>query len=249
MRRLAALPLMALTLLAGGPAAPGAALAADSADLEAIRAKVRAAYGGEAAGALRGFKARGRILQMATGVGGKLELSVALDGALRTEIRYPDRTEVRILRGPLAWSGGAARQPLAPREMADAIRLQYHRLAAPFELIAAPEAELVLEGRSEEGWLRVARRWDDRTRTVYEIDPGSGRIRRIRGELADAAGGVVRFDSESHDFREVSGVSFAFRATILADGEISSEIVLERVTLVRDFEASEFRPADAAGDI
>jgi hypothetical protein len=185
---------------------------------------------------------------MDTGVGGKIELSVALDGALRAEIRYPDRTEIRILRGPLAWSGGSARQPLAPRETADAIRLQYHRLAAPFELIAAPEVDLALEGQSDEGWLRVARRWDDRTRTVYEIDPESGRIRRIRGELT-GDGGVVRFDSESHDFREVSGVSFAFRATILADGEISSEIVLERVTPVRDFEPSEFRPTDAAGDI
>jgi hypothetical protein len=185
---------------------------------------------------------------MATGVTGRVELAVALDGSFRSEARYPDRTEVRILRGPMAWSGGAGRQPFAPRDVADPIRLELHRLAAPFELIAAPDGELVAEGETEEGWTRVARRWDDRTRTVYEID-ADGRIRRIHGEIAGADGTPLRFDSEAHDFREVSGVLFPFRTTTIAGGQIAAELVLERVTPVREFGSDEFRPTDAAGDI
>lgn len=247
MRIPAALPLIALPLLLGGPAGPAVAWGAG--DPESLQRKVHAAYGGEAAADLRGFRARGRILQVDTGMSGKVELSVTLDGSFRSEIRYPDRTEVRILRGPLAWSGGAGRQPLAPRDVADAIRLQFHRFAAAFELIAAPAAELAAEGSTDEGWARVARRWDDRTRTVYEIDPDSGRIRRVRGEITGPDGTVVPFESEAHDFREVSGVTFPFRTTTIADGEIASEIVLERVSIVREFGATEFRPTDAAGDI
>jgi hypothetical protein len=241
----AVLRLLLPLLLAGSGAVPPVRAAED---LAALRAKVRAAYGGDAAAELRGFRARGRILQMASGVGGQVELAVAVDGSLRSEARYPDRTEVRILQGPLVWSGGAGRQPFAPRDAADAIRLEFHRLAAPFELIAAPEGELLADGSTEEGWTRVARRWDDRARTVYEID-ADGRIRRIRGEIAAADGQLRRFDSEAHDFREVSGVLFPFRTTTIDGGQIIAEIVLERVTLVREFGAKDFRPADAAGDI
>lgn len=223
--------------------------AAAAPDVAALRAKVIAAYGGDALRAVHGFRARGRILQVATGVGGRVDLSVELNGSLRTEMRYPGRTEVRILHGPLAWSGGPGRQPLASRDMADAVRLQYHRLAAPYELADVPIEELTAEGETEEGWVRLARRWDDRTRTIYEVDPDSGRIRRIHGELTDADGKVLHFDSEAHDFRKVSGVLFPFRTTTMVNGEITAEVVFERVNLVDDFEASEFRPSDAAGDI
>ena len=224
-------------------------LSAAGADLEPLRAKVAAAYGADSAAELRGYRARGRILQMKSGIGGTVELSVWLEGSLRSETRYPAGTEVRILQGPLAWSGGRGRQTFAPREAADAIRLQFHRLAAPFELLSAPADELALDGETAEGWVRVARRWDDRTRTVYEIDPESGRIRRIRGELTDADGGTLRFDSEDHDFREVDGVTFPFRTTTIVDGEITAEIVLERITPADKYRAAEFRPSDAAGDI
>ena len=128
------------------------------------------------------------------------------------------------------------------------MHLQLHRLLAPYELTSAPREELELLERSEEDWVRVARRWSDRTRTVYEIDEESGRIRRIVGEIEGEDGDLL-FISESHDLRTVDGILFPFRTTTMISGRIAAETVLERLTLEERFEPEEFQPVGAPADL
>jgi hypothetical protein len=234
---------IAMVPLSGAAAEAGP----DPADPAALVARVVEAYGGEALEDVSGFRARGRVLSVADGLSGRLRLSVRLDGAMRVEIRYPEREEVRILAGRLAWHGGRDRQRAADLAMSDSMRLQLHRLAAPFELAGIPADSLQALEPSPEGWSRIARQWDARTRTVYEIDD-SGRIRRTTGEIGsgDAA---MDFVSEAHDFREVDGVLFPFRTTTVIQGEAATETILERVTLEDSFDAGEFLPAGAPGEI
>jgi hypothetical protein len=213
-----------------------------------VVARVVEAYGGEALDDVSGFRARGSVLSAADGLSGKVRMSVRLDGALRVEIRWPQREEVRILAGRLAWHGGSARQQPADREMADSMRLQLHRLAAPFELAGLPADSLEALEPSPEGWSRVARRWDERTRTVYDVDD-AGRIRRILGELVTGGDDTMDFVTESSDFRAVEGVLFPFRTTTVIQGEAATETILERISLEGDFAADEFSPAGAPGEI
>ena len=168
---------------------------------------------------------RGSVLSVTRGVTGRLQLAVATDGSMRAEIRYPGRTEVRVLAGGLAWNGGARVQELSDETMADSTRLQFHRLTAPFELVSTPPESLEALGESEEGWVRVRRRWGERLRTVYEIEGETGRIRRVRGEMSSGES-RIEFVSEDHDFRRVSGVLFPFRTTTVISGRVEAETVL-----------------------
>jgi hypothetical protein len=213
-----------------------------------VVARVVEAHGGEALDGVTGFRARGSILSASDGLSGRVRLSVRLDGALRVEIHWPQREEVRILAGRLAWHGGTARQRAADREMTDSMRLQLHRLAAPFELAGIPADSLEALEPSPEGWSRIARRWDARTRTVYEVDD-AGRIRRVTGELGTEGDDTMDFVTESTAFREVEGILFPFRTTTVIQGEAATETILERVTLEDDFAADEFSPAGAPGEI
>jgi len=236
-----------LLVLIVAPAVPPRAAGA-AADLGDLVQRVRREYGGEAVAKVPGFRARGRILTLTDGISGQVRVSLAMNGSLRVEIRYPDRTEIRILSGKLAWNGGPHGQSFSDEALADSMRLQYHRLAAAFELTGAPIEELEIAGTSEEGWIRVRRRWDEQTATVYEIDPESGRILRVAGELGSGETAIV-FVSEAHDFRRVAGVLFAFRTTTIISGHAAAEMILDRVTLEDDFPADEFRPAGAPADI
>ncbi|NNE43610.1 MAG: hypothetical protein HKN12_05340 [Gemmatimonadetes bacterium] len=236
------------------PAAAESATAAPA--VAEILEKVVAAHGGDAVRECPGYRARGRVLSLVDGRSGRLRLSVALDGSFRSEIRYPGREEIRILAGRLAWNGGSRRQTLAGAEMSDSMHLQFHRMAAPFELAREDAAALTLLPESEEGWIRLERVWNSRTRTVYEIDPESGRIRRIRGEVTQAGDaadsahgkdGALEFVSEANDFREVDGILFPFRITSIVAGDAAAEIILDRVQIEPDFDADEFRPAGSGG--
>jgi len=223
--------------------------AADDPDVAGLLRKVSDAYGGSSALAeCPGFRARGRVLSLADGVNGTVIVSLSLNGALRVEIRYPSRTETRILSGKLAWDGGRERQKPSDRDMASSIRLQYHRLAAPFELAAASAPDLEARGTSDEGWIRLRRQWSDALSTTYEIDPESGRIRRIRGVLTTGAG-ELEFVSECSDFREVGGLQFPFRTTTWVGERVAAETIFERVTIEADFPATSFVPAGSGSDI
>ena len=128
------------------------------------------------------------------------------------------------------------------------MHLQYHRLAAPFELAAADPADLVLLEPSAEGLLRLRREWTSLSRTLYEIDPDTYRIRRIRGEVGGGED-VLRFETESHDFREIDGVLFPFRMTTTIGGRTAAEIILDRVEREDDFDPQRFLPSGGAGDM
>lgn len=257
MNREVSLPIQPLTALAAPLAAVLAAASVSAAAApeappapERVIAAVVEAYGGDALAVCDGFRTRGRVLSLVDGSSGKLREAVSLDGSFRAEIRYPGREEIRVLAGRLAWNGGRRRQVLSGTEMADSMRLQFHRLAAPFELASMDPAELESLAPSEEGWHRVQRHWNDRTRTIYEVDPESGRIRRIRGEVGQGDD-VLEFVSETNDFREIDGVLFPFRVTTVVAGEPAAETILDRVLLESDFGAEEFRPdgSGTGGDI
>jgi hypothetical protein len=242
--------LVLVGLLAGearaedAPPAPG-----DAGRVGETIALVTEAYGGiERIDASFGWHMRGRVLSVADGVNGTLELAVALDGSLRLEIRYPNRTEIRVLAGVLAWHGGARRQRPASRPMTDSMRLQYHRLVAPFDLVAAEPGELVDEGDTPDGHIRLRREWNARISTVYEVDPESGLVMVVRGEIEDEDG-FLEFVAEASDFRDVEGIPFPFRITTFVADQVAAETILDRVTPEADFEPGLFLPAGTAADL
>jgi hypothetical protein len=235
------------------PAAAAACLAssaaADAPDVASLLRKVGEAYGGPAALAeCRAFRARGKIVSFTEDLNGTITISVSLEGAMRVEVRYPSRTETRILSGKLAWDGGDRRQRPSDRSMASSIRLQYHRLVAPFELAAADAAALEPDGSSDEGWIRLRRRWDEGLSTTYEIDPQTGRIPRTRSVLA-TKDGELEFVSESYDFREVDGLRFPFRTTTWIGGRVAAETIFDRITIEEEFPPATFVPESTGGDM
>jgi hypothetical protein len=214
---------------------------------------VVAAYGGrEALTAFAGFTARGKILSMTDGLGGTVETKLLLDGSLRSEIRYPSRAEVRILSGALAWNGGRRKQSVSSRSMKEAIRLQYHRLAAPFEFASASASELIEEGNTKEGWIRLRREWSPTLSMTYDVDPKSGFVRRTTGRSGEGSG-KIELVTEMDDFRKVESehgaVLFPFRAVTLISGEAVSKITLDRIEERADFSPPTFLPeGSASGD-
>jgi hypothetical protein len=210
------------------------------------------AYGGrEALGAFPGFLARGKILSIVDGLGGTWETKVLLDGSLRSEIHYPQRAEVRILSGALAWNGGRRVQSASSRAMKDAILLQYHRLTAPFEIATASAAELTEDGRSKEGWIRLRREWGSSLSMTYDVDPDTGYVRRTSGR-AGLGEKTIELVTEMDDFRKIESpsgaVMFPFRAVTIIGGEVVSEMRLERMEERDDFSAQTFLPEGAAED-
>ena len=195
-----------------------------------------------------GFHARGKILSVADGMNGRVDWEVSRQGDLRSVIEYPHRAEVRILAGRLAWNGGRRGQRPSTPDMTASMHLQYHRLVAPFELVEADPEELELTGESDEGWLRVLRAWSDDLRTTYEVDPDTGLIRRVVGEMGQGDA-TLTFVAESHDFRDVDGIRFPFRVTTRVSGSVAAETILDRLELRDGFEPGTFLPEGAAGDM
>jgi hypothetical protein len=232
-----------------GLAAAPVAAEGDAGRVEAALAAVMDAYGGrDRLLAAEGYRVEGRVLSLADGVNGTLDLELALDGSMRAELRYPGRTEVRILAGALAWHGGSRRQRPAEPDMADSMRLQYHRLAAPFELAESSAADLADEGDSPEGWIRLRREWGERTSTLYEIDPGTGMIQRVRGMLGEGED-AIEFVADSADFRDIEGVLFPFRITTYVGDHVAAETILDRVEPEDRFPPGTFLPAGTRGDL
>jgi hypothetical protein len=228
------------------PLAAGSVPAQD--DVDAVLARVRSAYGGtEALAAFAGFEARGRILSLADGISGRVRMHVAVGGDLRTEITYPERTEIRILAGPLAWSGGRRNQEPASRDMLTSMKLQFHRLVAPFELADAAPEDFAGKGTSAEGWTRLGRDWGGNLRTIYDVDQ-EGLVRRVTGEMG-TGDDQLSFETESHDFRDVAGMPFPFRMTTIVAGHPAAETILDRVEPRTSFEPDTFLPRGAAGDM
>lgn len=218
-------------------------------DVAALLDRVVDAYGGSGAlAACPGFRARGKILSFADGMNGSVTVALSLDDAMRVEIRYPDRAETRILSGKLVWDGGRTRQKPSGGSRASAIRLQYHRLAAPFEFIGQDADRFEPAGTSDEGWFRLRRQWTQDLYTIYEIDPETGRIHRTRGVIA-AEGGELEFVSESWDFREVDGILFPFRTTTWVGDHAAAETIFDRISIEAEFPATTFVPTNTGGDI
>ncbi|MBZ0268763.1 hypothetical protein K8I85_11445 [bacterium] len=218
-------------------------------DTAAILDRVTAAYGGrEALAAIAGFRAVGKVLSLSDGMTGKLQLELSLNGDLRSVIRYPHRTETRILAGTMAWSGGEHLQRPAERDMNISMRLQYHRLVAPFELALTEADDLVREDASDEGYIRLRRDWGSQSHTIYEIDPESWYVMRTRGEIGEGDGTLL-FETESNDFREVDGILFPFRMTTTVAGHTAAEVILDRITTEDDYDPRRFLPSGGAGDM
>ncbi|GJM44702.1 MAG: hypothetical protein DHS20C21_15440 [Gemmatimonadota bacterium] len=240
-----------LTLVLAGAAFAGSPAAAEPETwtVVAVVDLVAEGYGGrEALNDFPGFHARGSVLSLADGLSGRLLLDVSLEGDMRSEVSYPRRKEVRILAGPMAWNGGHHGQRPSTPDMAASMRLQYHRLAAPFELVSADPAELAFEGLAENGRLLIVRQWNEQARTTYEIDVESGLILNVRGEIGEEDDGLL-FETEAHDFRPVDGVLFPFRMTTIVGGSAAAETILDRLTREDDFEPTRFLPAGSAGDM
>jgi hypothetical protein len=244
-----------------GPLAAGAAFflasavstrAAEPAETSSAGSAAAPGHGGaEALRAVAGFFASGTYVNADDGRGGEIEVSIVLDGSMRWEKRHPERSETRILAGPLAWSGGAHRQQAASLDLANAIRIQYHTFAAPFELAREDSSEFRADGASPEGWTRITRSWRETLQTTYEIDGDTGLVRRVTGRrgAGDEEHVIV---TELGDFRDVETTSgtvrLPFRMTTRTEEGIVGEMRWKRLEVRESFPPQTFLPHDAAGD-
>lgn len=234
---------------APSPAAP----APDEAVIVELQSLVARGYGGrEAVTAFRGCHARGKVISATDALGGTMEMDLELNGSLRVSVRNIERTEVRILSGAMAWSGGFHHQAAAARELADSMRLQYLRLAAPFDLVREEPSTFVVLERTEK-IVVLQRKIGSRLIMNYEVDLASGRVTRTEGWREGSDGErLFTFDVRVSDFKSVDSpggaVLFPLRSKTLVDGRVISEVVLERITSREEFASETFLPADAPGD-
>lgn len=230
---------------------PAHAASPDSARVaEILDTSARATGGREALLAVRGFESRGEIVTISDGLGGKVEISLLLDGSLRREARKADRTQIAILSGTLAWSGGRRSQHPAPREMRDELRLQFHEFAAPFELAAANAEDFTIEREDAES-VRLVRSWGKELSTSYEIETATGLVRRTIGRAGTGEGSTL-IVAEFGDFQDVEGpkgsIKIAHRMTIRRGDRVVSKISFDRIETREAFSDATFLPMGTADD-
>jgi len=222
-------------------AIPSRAPAQEAAELASLCVD---AYGGpEAIAAASAFVQVGEIVSTGRSSGaGRILRAFHRPDKLRVEVAYPDRdVELRVLVGSRGWRGG---QPVGgPMHLA--MVLQAIRLDFPSFLLAAPEQISEADPIEREGrTFRVLVLEVLAGLTVSaEIDPETGRVHRTTARIPfEGASSHLEFVNEYSDFREVSGVLFAFREVMYAQGRHTADITLEKVTTFDVLPTEHFDP-------
>jgi hypothetical protein len=253
MRRIPSVCVAGVALCAGplaGEVPPDATARADRApspDAALLARVVEAAGDPEALAALRGFRARGRILPLVDGPTATTRVAVDLRGSLREDVRDAAGLSSQRLVGPLAWRGGRKLEP-ATGTAADEIRRRHGELTAPFDPARAAPGSLEDGGETPEGWRRLVRREPGGGGAAWDVDAANGRVRRFARIGADSTA-TRRDETEFDDYRLVEGIAWPFRATTYVDGRPVLETVWERFEPAQDLSPDEFLPAGGAGGL
>ncbi len=202
--------LLALLAGCGRPADRAAGAPTGKAAVHALVEQVLTAYGGrENLGKIHAWRAEGPLTAVQREQQGETVRWFERPDRLRIEIRYPDRGEVRIVRGDRGWAGSDDRH-LEPVEGAflQSMELQTARLDLPLRL-AEHESSLVVVKPDEDGRTVVRLAMDGGLALDYHIDPGSHRIERMVMSMPGPP--PMSFEADLSEFRFVDGVLFPYR--------------------------------------
>ncbi|HEY5642973.1 MAG TPA: hypothetical protein VIS31_08865 [Woeseiaceae bacterium] len=246
MNRILRLALMSLLL------ASSSAAVAQASELDAVLARLIDAYGGEHN--LRKLDSQVQEWEMVALMGNRHGTDVRWIRApqqLRVELRYPDKTEIRIVNGDAShviYDGSPAHSARPPQS--DAMRLQLMRLYSPLVLRGKRES---LSLATEDG-TTVITLFEHGVRVDYRVNPDTWRIEKIIGSLA-IHGGEMQFVTEYSDFVMHEGVLVHRRENKFAGGVNTAVLSLRNVTLDAQLHDADFAPGetvdaqlDAGGD-
>lgn len=200
------------------------------------------AYGGRAAlERVKAYRMEGRIVAAQAGREGPMTRSFQRAGKLRVELRYPDQTETRIVRGEQGWRGVGTDVRAAQGMMLDAMVMQAARSDLPLFLLAHLDSVRVIDSIERDS-LRLdgleASFGAGRSLRAY-VDPATHRVLMSQSVLKTESG-AMEFETNYSDFRNVGQVWFAFREDNFASGTATGTMTIEKVTINPIFKPAEF---------
>jgi hypothetical protein len=243
--RLAAALLAALAL-----AAPSAPHAAPPADPRALIAQVLTAYGGrDALEKVHSYRMEGDLLNLHHNESSPTVRIFARPDRLKILIGYEGASEVRLVDGTKGWrsSGG---DPLEPSEgpMLGAMLLQAARADVPWFLMENVTDARVIDPIERKGaqllGLEFAMGFGLDFR-VY-VHPVTHRVVMSQGDLTHA-GAYTHFETMYSDFRDVSGILFAFREENWASDVQTGVTTIRRIVANPKLRDGEFLPPALPG--
>jgi hypothetical protein len=172
---------------------------------------------------------------------------IAPPDRVRQEMSYPFGKTVAVLDGDAGWGA-------TPQGVMDLPPAMFQELARGL----ARNAVVLLQARDEPGFTAAALGAGDAGGTAVErvqvshqgvvtvlgIDPESGRILSMSYRGSGPGGAPADVEQRFSDFREVDGLSLAFTAELVVDGERQGGGALETVRVNPEVDPAEFaRPA------
>jgi hypothetical protein len=210
-----------------------------------LLSRARSAVGDAAAvETIRGFRLRGENLPLPDGATSRVRVTLDLRSAMREEIRDAAGTRRTWRSGRLAWRAESGAPKALLGDAANDVHLRYYALCAPLVLARAPADSCEALGSTGEGWTRLALRLEGGMRLRCDLEPGTGRVRRVADARSES--GV---EWELDDFRTVNGITWPFRLTRIEDGRAVSEAVWERFERADDLEPRDLLPGSVRSDL
>lgn len=157
---------------------------------------------------------------------------------LRVELRYPHKSETRIINGDRSYAsyGNApAREAVHPQS--DAMRLQLMRLYSPL-VLRDKRNDLTLTVNGENCALTLS---ESGLRVDYMVNMTNWRIEKVIGSMT-INGTDMRFLTEYSDFKFRGGVLVHERENKYAGAVNTAVLQLDRITLDADLNEDYFRP-------
>ncbi len=187
------------------------------ADVHDLVQEILDAYGGAAAlGKVRAYRAEGILTATGHREQGHIVRWRERSDGLRIELRYPDRGELRVVRGDEGWGGPDDRhlQPVTGVFL-ETLRLEAARLDLPLRL-AEQESSLVRMDPDDKERVVLQLPLSGGTSLEYHVDPRKHRIERVSMRLSSPTPTDSAVDLS--EFRWVHGVLFPFREDSYAGG-------------------------------
>lgn len=214
-------------------------ICAESLDKQAVLQRIIDAYGGE-----KNLRKLDTVVQewgfvalMGNRHGTDIR-SIRIPDQLRVELRYPNKTETRILNGEQGYVvfDEKAVKPAAPPQR-DAMRLQLMRLYSPLVLSdKSKSVTLVIQGNHCALSLL-----ENGVRADYLVNQDTWRIEKVVGTLTinDAE---MQFLTEYSDFKFVDGVLVHQKENKFAGGMNTAKLQLRGVTFDASLDDETFMP-------
>ena len=165
--------------------------------------------------------------------------SIRLPGQLKVELKYPDKSETRILNGDdgfMIYGDQPARA--AASHQRDAMRLQLMRLYSPLALSDRKNALKLSDNGSE----LVMTLSEHGVISEYFVNKESRRIERVSGTLK-INGNLMSFVTEYSDFKLVEGVLVHQREDKYAGTVNTAQLQLRHIDFDAVFDENFFNPA------